>query len=1120
MSKRLQHDSDDGQPKRRKISKGATFRMSAMSDDEEDPGWRRILLYHCYSTSSDPATASTLQRTRGAFTFAWNSHGTEAEAQPIPPPFHRMVSETLPDPTLIPCTNPPLNPQKNSGRCLTSRSDRRASVAISGILPLLPKIQQAILATFTHTQIGTPCDCGDANVIFRCVECFNAPLWCRRCIIMEHRYNPFHHVEKWDGRRFARDSLNVEAGQLESPMQTHLASKGHLPCPNANPKRLDVRDFTIIDHNGFHNRRLQFCGCSRSVLEAWQQLIAVRLFPATFKQPRTAFTFTALKQFHIHSLTSKKSAYDYMKALCKLTDNASPDTITDRYREFLFACRIWRYLALERRSGQAHGIDAYVPHRRAGSLTVRCPACPETYRDVIRFDRCNFKLQRKNKRDDPNDFALNDGRSYFVESEDYKSYLKVAKPVEELGTCSHLRAARMQNLAKFKNAVISGVVAVQCARHSFYLPQGMVDLTKGEAFANTDYALCFSMGEAQNLRWIRFTYDIWCHYGVKLAAHVEQLFPSMSSIVAKIVGAIPKMHILNHIERCQLEWNLNWLSYCGFTVGEMIETGWGVHNLTAGSTKEMNAGHRHDVVDDTSNNWNWRRCLRLVSATLVRLYRLAVFERRKRTANFEDVDADHRRRYGNLVVEWERWTSSRELKSGKFIVFSSQISKAVGPPTHAAAYEKLLKAEVDAEERLRAKHEAADRSAERTRQAPRPPVVPADIVAQRVDGSSQTSRHSKSANSASTRILQAYGGSRSGQARRHTLVFTIAIQWNSAGAMKLEAMMQVEYSLREGQAYDALGSLRTAIRTYNYNLHIKKTDIHGVGATTRGQNFLKVLSNDIQSAGDDYRRTRAALVRLGLPQRRRDAQTARAERRSWMGRGGKQWHWDIRGRWILGFGDDEARRNDGGRRIEVGDRKEGAQANVMVYAVDRVKWFRDRALKCRSDEEVETLEAEFARVIESFRHNSEDIWAEIASQEDGETGWRVYAYKQAAMYDKLSQDCAAEWARAPSLVLKDQKDEEEKARRDAIEAAKQGGATFTTDYSLRLPNRPLKIGEPKKAIDSVWAEWIPRRLGSRPAWVIWTGLILNLGFNLAAGFNPKIVGLCRGRRDYITYRVD
>lgn len=39
----------------------------------------------------------------------------------------------------------------------------------------------------------------------------------------------------------------------------------------------------------------------------------------------------------------------------------------------------------------------------------------------------------------------------------------------------------MQNIVKFKNAVVSGVVSVQCARHGFYMPQSVVDLTKGEA---------------------------------------------------------------------------------------------------------------------------------------------------------------------------------------------------------------------------------------------------------------------------------------------------------------------------------------------------------------------------------------------------------------------------------------------------------------------------------------------------------------------------------------------------------------------------------------------------------------------------------------------------------------
>ena len=39
--------------------------------------------------------------------------------------------------------------------------------------------------------------------------------------------------------------------------------------------------------------------------------------------------------------------------------------------------RVWRHLALRRRSGQAQGIDRVITNRRPGSLAVRCPACPE-----------------------------------------------------------------------------------------------------------------------------------------------------------------------------------------------------------------------------------------------------------------------------------------------------------------------------------------------------------------------------------------------------------------------------------------------------------------------------------------------------------------------------------------------------------------------------------------------------------------------------------------------------------------------------------------------------------------------------------------------------------------------
>ncbi|KAJ6550380.1 hypothetical protein DFH09DRAFT_925918, partial [Mycena vulgaris] len=738
-----------------------------------------------------------------------------------------------------------------------------------------------------------PCACdGITPALFRCLECFNAPLWCRACIVRQHLYSPFHRIEEWDGRMFCRASLGVAKGEDEPKLtlQTDLKHGGR-PCVNAVPNKPMRTKFTIAEHNGFHTIDIHFCQCTRPDHERWQQLLAVRLFPASFKQPQTAFTFTVLKQFHIHSLTSKKSAYDYVKALCKLTDNAGPDSVRDRYREFLFAHRLWRFLALQRRTGQAHGFDKFVPHRRPGSLTLRCPACPEvgfnisaeTMKAALETERHkftlfvsldgNFKLQRKNKRDDPNDFALNDGNSYFVDDEDYKVYLKVVKPGEDLGTCSHLRAARMQNISKFRNAVITGVVAVQCTRHGFYLPQGMVDLRKGEAFFNTDYAICFALAEAMTLRWIFATYDIWCQYYIHLLDRISEMFPSMADTIAKIRGAIPKMHILNHLERCQFEWNLNWLSYVAFTVGEMIETGWAEHNLTAGSTKEMNAGHRHDVVDDTSNHWNWDKMVGLAAS--VRLYRLAVSERRSRTTNFDAVNEKVRKEMPEALKKWETMDVTPRMEGGKFYsVFQASFKN--GPPTHAAAYERLARREFFSEGPQASKDGDLG-------------LIDEALLAERDWQRSHYIRRLKATSpnedimrAARKRLFGRITELRTRQIQRvpgfaermeevdpdmpedARLFLPSQFGESERAALKLEALAQVEYTLREGHAYDALMELRTTIRTFNYNLQIKRTDIHGVGANTRAQNFLKTLSNDIQWAGDKYRRARSGLVALGL----------------------------------------------------------------------------------------------------------------------------------------------------------------------------------------------------------------------------------------------------------------
>ena len=79
----------------------------------------------------------------------------------------------------------------------------------------------------------------------------------------------------------------------------------------------------------------------------------------------------------------------------------------------------------------------------------------------------------------------------------------------------------------------------------------------------------------------------------------------MGHLINKMRGAIPKMHIKNHIDVCQLLWAFNYIKCSGETYSENIESSWGEGNQAAGSTKEMNDGHRHDALDNFDSYWNW-----------------------------------------------------------------------------------------------------------------------------------------------------------------------------------------------------------------------------------------------------------------------------------------------------------------------------------------------------------------------------------------------------------------------------------------------------------------------------------------------------------------------------------
>ncbi len=85
----------------------------------------------------------------------------------------------------------------------------------------------------------------------------------------------------------------------------------------------------------------------------------------------------------------------------------------------------------------------------------------------------------------------------------------------------------------------------------------------------------------------------------------------MLPIFKRVQGAIPSMHVHNHLEDCQVRWALKYIKHTGETYGEGIESSWAEQNQSAGSTKEQNDGHRHDSLDGYFGYWNWVKLQRL-----------------------------------------------------------------------------------------------------------------------------------------------------------------------------------------------------------------------------------------------------------------------------------------------------------------------------------------------------------------------------------------------------------------------------------------------------------------------------------------------------------------------------
>lgn len=144
------------------------------------------------------------------------------------------------------------------------------------------------------------------------------------------------------------------------------------------------------------------------------------------------------------------------------------------------------------------------------------------------------------------------------------------------------------------------------------------------------------------------------------------------------------MHVQNHCEECKYLYSLYFALGVGRLDGEEAERFWAEANQIAGSTKQMNPGHRVDTIDDMINDWN--KTKQLLQGKLASLppiitkliYRQAsLIQKRhaesmplltKFAKSFADFDVTVRKLYGREVVEgWVRaGVSSGKNADGTF----------------------------------------------------------------------------------------------------------------------------------------------------------------------------------------------------------------------------------------------------------------------------------------------------------------------------------------------------------------------------------------------------------------------------------------------------------------------
>jgi hypothetical protein len=136
-----------------------------------------------------------------------------------------------------------------------------------------------------------------------------------------HTHDCFPKYSGPGGERSEGDTNDDEAWEDEDD----TANEG-LHSQSFGGRHPDVRKIVIVSSTGIFKRDVRWCSCPNTP-EKHIQLLRSRLFPATFAQPKTAFTLEVLDHFRLDALECNTSALNFMSKLTRKTNEVFPENI-------------------------------------------------------------------------------------------------------------------------------------------------------------------------------------------------------------------------------------------------------------------------------------------------------------------------------------------------------------------------------------------------------------------------------------------------------------------------------------------------------------------------------------------------------------------------------------------------------------------------------------------------------------------------------------------------------------------------------------------------------------------------------------------------------------------------